>query len=159
MIIPPLLQQDFIFKWHFKNVFCEEWKQKGCDNTPSTEGEKNPSPNLQNQNLLFWNQDAFLNDSVQRKKRKGYPWTAQKRSQVSFWQPWNPTLFFTGLWRTTSTVFPYVNHIALLWRKVNRRNTFSWASNISTALEDYTIYWLQRKVIFEEHMNSCFLHK
>lgn len=123
--------------------------------------KKNPCPNLQKQNLLFWDQDAFLNDNVQRKKRKGYPWSSavQKRSQISLWQPWNPSPFFSGLWSTAPTVFPYVNHAALLWREVSKRNTYSWASDISTTLEDGTICWLQRKVTFEEDMNSCFLHK
>lgn len=41
----------------------------------------------------------------------------------------------------------------------NKRNTYSWPSNISTALEDGNISWLQRKVVFEEGMNSCFLRK
>lgn len=123
--------------------------------------KKNPCPNLQNQILLFWDQDAFLNDSVQRRKRKACTGSSaiQKRSQISSWQPWNPSPFFTGLCRTAPTVFPYVNHAAPLWREVNKRNTYSWPSNLSAALKDGTTFWLHRKVIFEEDMNSWFLHK
>lgn len=38
--------------------------------------KKNPYPNLQKQDLLFSDQDAFLNDNVQEEKKKGYPWSS-----------------------------------------------------------------------------------
>lgn len=98
---------------------------------------------MQNQNLLFWKQEAFLNDNVQRKKRKGCPWSSavQKRSQILFWQPWNPSPFFTGLWRAAPTVCPYVNRAALLWRGVNKRNTYSTREIHIPGLQIFQLPW------------------
>lgn len=134
------------------------------DNTIPTE-KKNPCPNLQKPDLFFFRPGCIFKMTMcSEKKKEGlhseqcYSVRSPKRPQISFWQPWNPSPLFTGLWSTAPTVFPYVNHAAFLWREVNKRNTHSQASNISTALEDGTISWLQREEIFED-MNSYFLHK